>query len=153
MTDTPDYLADLLDGLATSIADAGIGSWSGFDGPAYASTDTGIGIGVMPEQCTRAIALAPYLTVDPEPMLTDQIQRIQVRYRGQPDDVMDALSIGKQIFQLWQGIFMVTYGTCSVSAIARINGNAPMGIDGQRRFDYVDNYQIYLNTPDTAYRD
>lgn len=145
-----DYITDLLTGLATELANAGVGVYPP-SGPQYAPTDIGIGIGLLPEQCPRAIMLTPYGALDYYAELTEGTQGIQVWYRGAPDDLLSAVSLQSAGFTALQGLKNRQYGLCHVGLVSR-KSSLPMGVDGQRRYEISDNYSIDLNTPTTAYR-
>ncbi|MEU9921869.1 minor capsid protein [Streptomyces griseoluteus] len=77
------YTSSLLDGIASLLAEAGVGAWRP-DG-VLQDGETGIFRATMPDAPDQALALTAYPVTDDD--TTDAITGVQVRMRASPDDV------------------------------------------------------------------
>jgi len=141
---------DLLTGLAGDIAAAGIGVYRS-DGSAFLPTETGIGIGQLPETTDRAIALTDYGTTGDDITQPLSTIAVQIFCRGARNDRRDLNALRDPIYLLVQGMTHKNYGTCHVIQAYRFS-SVPLGVDDAGRFLQADNYYFECNTPASAYR-
>ncbi|MFF0860899.1 minor capsid protein [Nonomuraea sp. NPDC003560] len=137
------WTTNILTEVAERLAAANAGVWRP-SGPPYTAAETAITLGRLPISPDRAIALAAY-GVDQfadDPVNTDGTQGVQLRIRGTTDprvvdDIADACF---DALQGWQnpaaGILLCT---------RRIN--APMGVDGNQRWERADSYHLLVHRP------
>lgn len=142
------WTKQLLTTIAEHLHAEGVGRWIEPGTGTYAAGDIAITLGRLPTTPDRAIALAAY-GVDQfadDPVNTDSTQGVQARIRGTTDptvadDIADAVF---HALQGWQnrpaGILLCT---------RRIN--APMGVDGNQRWERADSYHLLMHRP-TQYR-
>lgn len=136
------YTSDLLDGLATLVAGAGLGTYRPTG--VYTADETGITITVVPEAPDRLICLSPYTVSDTD--LTAAITAVQIRMRTGTDpralsDLADGLF---DLLHNRQGFYC---GTVRV-ALAWRQSQALMGQDTHGRMELASNY--YLRTTRSA---
>ncbi|MEU4332330.1 minor capsid protein [Nonomuraea dietziae] len=138
------WTTDILTAIAEHLHAQGVAVWKPAGG--YISTDTAITFGRLPSTPDRAIALAAY-GVDQfadDPVNTDGTQGVQLRLRGTTDPrvVDDIADRAFDALQGWQnpaaGILLCT---------RRIN--APMGVDGNQRWERADSYHLLVHRPTT----
>lgn len=135
------YTTSLMDGLASLIADAGLGVYKP-DG-LYATDETGVLFTVMPDEPDRVIVLTSYPVEDTD--LTDAITAVQVRMRAgrDPRDV-DGLADG--LFDLLHNRRGLVLGGVQVALIWR-QSQAPMGQDVHGRQEISANYYARTTRP------
>jgi hypothetical protein len=138
------WTSDLLTTLAVRLHAQGVAVWKPAGG--YTASDIAITFGRLPSTPDRAIALAAY-GVDQfadDPVNTDSTQGVQLRLRGTTDPrvVDDIADRAFDALQGWQnpaaGILLCT---------RRIN--APMGVDGNSRWERADSYHLLMHRPTT----
>ena len=129
------YTADLLDGLARLIHDAGLGTYRP-DG-VYAPGETAIAIAAAPPAPDRAIILAAY-PVTESAALTDTTTGVQVRTRAGADP-RDVDRLDDAVFELLHGAGPFTFGSARVQLLYRASG-APIGADSAGRMERSSNY-------------
>ncbi|MFE3449624.1 minor capsid protein [Nonomuraea sp. NPDC059194] len=136
------WTADLLTAIAEHLHAQGVGVWKPAGG--YTSSDIAITFGRLPTTPDRAIALAAY-GVDQfadDPVNTDGTQGVQLRLRGTTDPrVVD--DIADRAFDALQGWQQPTAGI--LLCTRRIN--APMGVDGNQRWERADSYHLLVHRP------
>lgn len=140
------WTVDLLTALAERLRVQGVGVWRP-SGPEYAPNETAIVFGRLPSTPDRAIALAAY-GVDQfadDPVNTDGTQGVQLRIRGIPLDPRSVDGIADACFDALQGWQNPAAGI--LLATRRIN--APMGVDGNQRFERADSYHLLVHRPST----
>jgi hypothetical protein len=142
------YTEDLLDGLASATAVAGIGL---YQDTAYATSDIGIGIGDIPTDCVSGIGITDYLATNDSPNQALGLVGIQFLFRGLPDDRVSVTNLADAVFQLWQGVTHRQFGTCHVIQMLR-RTSLPLGVDELRRWRRADNYYLDINPPATSNR-
>jgi hypothetical protein len=143
------YTNDLLDGLAQTVAAAGIATYRS-DGTAYLTTETALSFKNMPDQPDKAIVLTGYGTQDSPNQALGQ-ERVQFWFRGPAADARVVDDLADSVFLLLQGATHLQFGTCHVIQILRIS-TIPGGQDESRRWERTDNYAIDVNPPATANR-
>lgn len=129
MQDSP-----LVISLAQILADANVGLWT--PGVAYPAGSTGIFYGQIGTTPNRAIGLTLYDTRDDLSGISGP-RRVQARYRGEPDAPTDADDLAQEVFDVFQGLMRVS----GIHLIRRLS-SAQLGIDGSRRRERADNYEI-----------
>ncbi|GAA4684517.1 minor capsid protein [Streptomyces youssoufiensis] len=137
------YTTSLLGGLAQLIAEAGIAAYRP-DG-VYGEADTGITIGVMPDNPDRIICLTAYPVEDTH--LTDAITGVQVRVRAGRDP-RDADHLADATFDLLHGREHFTASGVYVAVCWR-QGQAPLGQDQLGRTEVTGNYYLRTIRPAT----
>lgn len=141
---------DLLEGIAWQIHNAGIGVYRP-DG-VYAATDIGIALKVVPVAPDRVIVLNSYTpgnTDHPDQPLGTVA--VQFRHRGRPNRPLDTDDTKDAVFDLLQGQEQYRYGTVQAISVDRFS-SMPIGQDGSKRFEHVDNFYIDTETAPTAHR-
>ncbi|MDX3214572.1 minor capsid protein [Streptomyces sp. ME02-6991-2B] len=137
MDDAPEFLVDVVDGLARLLDTAGVGTYSPdgiFPPGATAITDT-----VLPASTDRAVVLAAYLTQE-HATLTDCTVMVQVRTRAGLDP-RDVARLDGAVHAVLHGSGPWTFGTARVLLITRQSA-AYIGPDGQGRHERTSNYQL-----------
>lgn len=141
---------DLLEGIAWQLHNASVGVYRP-DG-VYAPGDVGIVLKVVPVAPDRVIVLNTYTpgnTDDPDQPLGTVA--VQFRYRGRPNTPLDTDDTKDAVFDLIQGQEQYRYGTVQAISVARFS-SMPMGQDGSKRLEHVDNYYVETETPPTLHR-
>lgn len=142
--------SDLLEGFAWQLHNAGIGVYRP-DG-VYAATDIGIVLKVVPVAPDRVIVLNTYT-----PGNSDHVDQplgtvaVQMRYRGRPNKPLDTDDTKDAVFNLIQGQEQYRYGTVQAISVNRFS-SMPMGQDGSKRLEHIDNYYVDTETPATIHR-
>jgi hypothetical protein len=142
------HTKDLLVGLATDAAAAGIGL---YHDSVYAVSDIGIGVGKTPQTCDQAIGITDYLTASDSPNQALGQIGVQFEFRGLPDDKTSMTDLADAVFQLFHGMVHRQYGACHVIQMLR-KSSIPLGQDAAQRFERTDNYLLDVNVPVTANR-
>ncbi|WP_086568063.1 minor capsid protein [Streptosporangium minutum] len=140
-----DWTTDLLTALAEQLHNAGAGVWRPA-GPSYTASETAIVLGRLPTAPDRAIALQPY-GVDQDgddPVNTDGTLGVQFRMRGTPD-IRVLNGIAEDVFDALQGLKLPAVGVLLMTR--RIQ--APMGSDGNGRWERADSYRLLTHHPTT----
>lgn len=144
-----DWTTNLLMHLAEQLHAAGIGRWiEPGSGQVYAPTDIAIVLGKLPSTPDRAIAITPY-GVDQDgddPVNADGTLGIQFRMRGTPN-IAVLNDIAQGVFDTFQGAQFPAVGVILMTR--RIQ--APMGVDGNDRWERADSYRLLTHHP-TTYR-
>lgn len=145
---------DLLDGLAQTIATAGIASYA--TSGVYATSQTGVYFSQMPPGAEgqppgtdRAIVLTAYSVGDAVGLPMGQIG-VQIRTRGTPDP-RDVNALADPIYLLLQGLTNVTFGSCHVIQMLR-KSSIPMGQDVNRRWELSQNFVCDVDLPASVNR-
>lgn len=132
----------LMLGVAAHLDARGVGVWREAGG--YTSGETPIVLRAFPSAPDRGIALATY-AIDDDPTLSDSVTGLQVRTRGTKDPrVVD--DIADAVFDELQNLRDVTLGTVRIVQIRRTS-SAPLGADGNGRWERVDNYRVDHHRP------
>lgn len=150
MTLPADYVSDLLTGAAQLLNDAGVGVYHPDTTP-YATTDLGIGIGGLPLDCDRALAVCDYLTTGDHPNQALGTVGFQIMARGARNDRNDTNAIRGAVFYVLHGLTNRDFGACHVIQLLR-RTSIPMGQDASERWLNADNYYADVNPPATPYR-
>lgn len=137
------YSADLADGLAQLLMDAGIGVYRP-DGPAYTATETGITIASVPDTPDRLITITDYTVEDTD--LADATTGMQVRMRAGPDP-RDVMRLSDAVFDLLHNRRRFLLSSVYVGLCWR-QSETPMGVDVHGRIERSANY--YLRTTRAA---
>lgn len=125
-------------------AGEGVGTWR--PNGAYQPTDaTPIFLGDVPGSPHRLIALTAY-TVDDDPSLSDSTLGVQVRTRGNVGSPRDVDELDDAVFDALHGARGLSHGNTRVVQILRRSG-APIGRDGNRRFERSSNYYATAHRP------
>lgn len=143
------FTTDLLTGMATYLAAAGIGVTYRATDP-YLAAETGIFFGLYPTSPDRCVALSAYATTD-EPKVALSKVRVEVALRGIVNDSLDVLNLGDSIFGVLQGAEDLTWGTAHVVQALRVI-SASGGVDGNKRSQRSDSYSLDVDTPITSGR-
>lgn len=133
-----------LEGFARHLADADVGAWSAAG--AYASDQTGIVIGVIPQSPDQVIVLASY-GVEDDPTLSDSTIGLQVttRWGGQDPRHVDRLS--SKVFDQMQGLYGAILPTgVHVNHVAR-QSHTSIGQDANGRWRTVQNFYCASHRP------
>lgn len=142
--------SDLLEGIAWQLHHAGIGVYRP-DG-VYTAGETGIVMKTIPVAPDRVIILNTYTpgnTDDPDQPLGTVA--VQFRHRGRPNKPLDVDETKDAVFNLIQGQEQYRYGTVQAISVARFS-SMPLGQDGSKRGEHVDNYYVDTETPPTLHR-
>lgn len=134
---TDDELTTKLCELAASV---GAGVWRR-DGPAYANPETGIYYGQIGSTAHRGIGITLYATTDAD--LRNELpgpRRAQFAFRGAPDIPNSANVIAQSVFDGLHGMSRVA----GIFLIRRVS-SAQLGVDGNRRPERADNYEIQID--------
>jgi hypothetical protein len=139
------WTTDLLTAIAEHLDAQDVAAWKPAGG--YTPSDIAITFGRLPSTPDRAIALTAY-GVDQfaaDPVNTDSTQGVQLRMRGIPLDPRSVDDIADQAFDALQGWRHPAAGI--LLCTRRIN--APMGVDGNQRFERADSYHLLMHRPST----
>lgn len=140
---------ELLEGIATFLAGAGVGvTWSA-DG-VYTSTQTGIFMMHTPQAPDRVVVLNLVDNADDPTMPLGQ-KMLQVRGRGNPNDPLDVAELLDPIFDVLHGRTNWPIGGQTIIQILR-RVSAPLGADSSVRFERVDQYYMDVDAAPTALR-
>jgi hypothetical protein len=136
------FVADLLDGLAEHIAEAGIATY--LPRKLYAADDTAITVELMPDSPTRVLCLSAYMARDDMSLSTSVIS-VQTRIRAgrDPREVHD---LSDAIFDLLHGAWSYKVGRVSVVQ-SRRSSSAVLGLDKNNRWEHSDNYEFTVWRP------
>jgi hypothetical protein len=128
------YTSSLLDGIASLLADSGVGVWRPDD--VIQDPDTGIFRGVMPDEPSRALALTAYPVADDD--TTDAITGVQIRMRaGRDPDAVDDLA--DAVFEVLHQRRQYRLGGLYV-ALSWRQSQAWIGQDTQGRMELTANF-------------
>jgi hypothetical protein len=136
------FLRDLVDGLARTLAAAGVATYR--PSGAYTAGETAITDTVLPDKPDRAVVLTAYDTTD-DPALTDCTLAVQVRTRAGLDP-RECADLDEAVFAVLHGLRDQTYGTAALRFMKRDN-TAPMGRDANGRHERTSNYTIRAQRP------
>lgn len=141
---------DIVAGIAQLLEDAGVGTWKPTG--SYLTTDTRpIYVQEAPGTPDRVIVVAHY-PVTNVARTRDVIEGVQVRNRGVPGDPRPALDDADAIRAALDGRQHVLLGAVHVSLIEWRSG-APLGQDGNRRWETVQNFYLSTARPSTYRED
>lgn len=136
------FTVDLTRGLAEYLAAAGVGV---VKDTGYLDSDLALVSKVLPQQPDRAVAIFPYpLTEDFS--LSNSVTGVQFRIRGTTDP-RDVENIGDQIFNVLHGRTSFDLSTGIHVVNAMFQSGAPGGLDGNSRWERLDNYYLTLHRP------
>lgn len=138
---------DLLDGVATLIAAAGIAAYN--PSGTYQPTDLPIYIQAVPPTPDAIVTLTAYGVSD-NPTLPESRLGLQVRVRG-GSDPRDVNTLGDNIFQILHGLTNTTFGTVSAEQILRVQ-SITLGQDETKRWSRADTYYVDLAAPPSINR-
>jgi hypothetical protein len=143
------FNVNLLTGIAVDFQTASLGTWN--TSRVYATAETGIVLGYIPQSPDRIITLTTYGVAD-DPSLSDSVIGLQVRTRwgGQDprlvqdlDDLIFTFLHGKRNWTVGSGATAVTIVQClSQSAVS-------LGQDANNRWSFSHNYYLDLWRPST----
>lgn len=136
------FLRDLVDGLARTLADAGVATYR--PSGAYTAGETAITDTVLPDKPDRAVVLTAYDSGD-DPALTDCTIAVQVRTRASLDP-REVADLDDAVFGALHGLRDRRFGTARVRFIKRDNSGA-MGRDAQGRHERASNYTVRAQRP------
>lgn len=136
---------DLLEGIATYLDGQGVGVYN----PTAVNDpdDTVITMKNLPSKSPRAIMLTAYGPSDHPTINLSQI-RVQVWFRGVPNDSLDVDDLGDSVFDVLHGLEHRDFGSAHVVQALRIS-SLPMGEDANNRHERADNYVLDVNRPAT----
>ncbi|MYX36726.1 hypothetical protein GTY85_25320 [Streptomyces sp. SID8377] len=133
----PDFLVDLVDGLAQVLDANAVGTYSP-DG-VFAPTDTAITDTVLPSSTDRAVVLAAYFTQE-YTTLSDCTVLLQVRTRAGLDP-RDVARLDGAVHAVLHASGPYTFGSARVLLVNRVSAGY-LGPDAQGRHERTSNYQI-----------
>lgn len=136
---------DLLVGLAQHLHAAGVGVYN--PSAVYNPATTVITMKNLPSTVPRAIMLTAYGPSD-HPTINLTQYRVQVWFRGNPNDSLDVDDLGDSVFNVLHGLEHVDFGTAHVVQALRVS-SLPMGEDDNNRHERSDNYAFDVNRPAT----
>lgn len=139
---------DLLEGVARFLSDEGRGVYDP-DG-IYDPASTVIKMKELPATVDRAIMLTAYTPSD-HPTINLSQRRVQVWFRGAPDDALDVDDLADSVFDVLHGLTHRDFGTAHAVQVLRTS-SMPMGKDDNNRHERADNYTFDVNEPPTAGR-
>lgn len=134
---------DLVGGFAAYLAAEGVGIWR--PSGVYASDETAIVIGDLPQTPPQAIALHEYGVAD-NSRHGMGITGIQVRFRGGTPNPRDVNELSDVAFNSLEGLEHVDLGGVRVDLIYR-QLHARMGRDSNNRYEIADSYYLLTNRP------
>jgi hypothetical protein len=134
------FTNDLLTGMATYLAAAGIG-WTWRPGTAYLPSETGLYLRQLPSSPDRAVALT-YYAVDDHPGLTNDIAGVQMRVRGTTDPTV-ADDLADDAFAVLHGLEHAVFGGVHVAKVWR-QSHVALGRDDNQRFQASSNYYLHV---------
>lgn len=140
---------DLFEGLASTIAGSGIGTYRS-DGSAYLPGETAIVFHDTPASPDRVI-MCMVVPLTDEAVIPTGKWLVQFLFRGLPGQPLDTEDLGDAVFDLMQGATDMVLGSVSVSQILR-NGSVTNGQDPLRRWTRIDRYFVDLDLAATANR-
>jgi hypothetical protein len=140
---------DILEGVATLLAGAGLGlSWNPLG--VYTAGQTGIFMMTMPPTPDRCVTLA-LVDTDDNPTMPLGSKMLQVRGRGAANDPLDVGELLDPIFDTLHARENLTVGGQTIIQILR-RVSAPMGADDQYRWERADQYYLDVDAAPTALR-
>lgn len=133
------WTSQLVAGLAQHLEDAGVGTWRP-DGSEYQADEIAITDRLIPATPDRLIVIAAYTVVRPWRGLGDITEGIQLRFRGTTDPrVCD--DIADEVFDLLDSAANLSWNGIPIVQVYR-QSYAPLGRDGNSRWERSDNYYI-----------
>lgn len=142
---------DLLKGIGELLGNAGIGiTYRDPDGDdsIYASTETGVFFGHMPEAPDRVVILN-WIPAADNIVLPWGTGMIQVGLRSVPDDTLDLIDLSSDVKGILHGLTNTQFGQAFLVQMNRISSIA-MGDDDSDRDQLADHYLLDVNFPGTA---
>lgn len=136
--------ANLLEGVAQLLNDAGVGVYDPDRTWTAADTDVAIVLGELPQDPPHAVALEFY-TVRDDPKTTDSTGAVQVRDRGD-EDPTTVLNRDDAIFNTLHGLHDTTVNGVPVALAYRLN-LVPMSADDNHRRRTVANFYWLIARP------
>lgn len=140
--------SDLVTGVAQLLNTSGVGVWNTTG--AFQSTDTAIVAEAMPPAPDRAVVITVF-PVDESPVDTTGRWLLQIRTRGNPNDVFDALALRGAVKNALSGLKNVTWGATGVSQCVFYT-SFPLGQDENVRFEHVTKFWLDLDQAPTSLR-
>ncbi|MFD8611079.1 minor capsid protein [Streptomyces sp. NPDC059631] len=138
------FLRDLVDGLARTLADAGVATYRPTG--VYKAGETAITDTAMPDAPDRAVVLTAYDTTD-DPALTDCTVAVQVRTRAGTDP-REVADLDDDLFGVLHGLRDRQFGTSRLVFMKRDN-SASLGRDANGRYERTSNYTVRAQRPAT----
>lgn len=136
------FLVDLVDGLARTLADAGVATYRPTG--VYTPSETAITDTVMPDSPDRVVVLTAYGSSD-DPALTDCTVSVQVRTRA-GQDPRQVAALDDAVFNVLHALADQQFGSARVAFMRRDN-SAPMGRDASGRHERTSNYTVRCQRP------
>ena len=143
-----DVETDLLTGLAQWLHDQGLATYRPSGG--YQSGETAVVFGPLPDDPDRCIGLTVYAATDEANVPLSHL-RVQLMFRGNPNDSLDPGEIAGPVFNAFNGTSGLVFGTAYVNQAQRVS-RVPLGVDGNQRSERADNYALDVDFPATAGR-
>lgn len=135
--------SDLLTGLAADLDAQNLATYTGGAGG-------NVFFKAMPTTPDRAVALTAYSSQD-DPTQNLSTIRVQLMFRGEPDDATDVDDLADDVFLWLQGLQGRTYGSVFVAHALRVS-TVQLGADANKRCERADNYAFTCNLPQTSGR-
>lgn len=143
MSDT----SDLLTGLATMIANAGLGVTYNESGT-YTSGETGMFLKVAPAAPDRVVTLTAVNQGDSVTLPAGQVM-VQILGRSLPGNPVDVDDLLDSIKTVLHGTTNLVFGGVTVIQMNR-KTSVPMGMDDAKRWSRADQYYLDVSTQPTA---
>jgi hypothetical protein len=141
-------ITDLLNGIATMSATAGVGVYD--PAAVYTTGQTGIFMKVMPATPDRVIVLT---AVNQGDSISDPFGQVmvQARFRGLPGQPLDVDVLADSFFDIFHGTTGLVFGSVGAVQMNR-KVSVPMGMDDLKRWSRVDQYYLDVAFPPTVNR-
>lgn len=104
----------------------------------------------LPTTPDRVIALTAYSSADEATVALSHI-RVQVWFRGAVNTSLDPDDLADDVFDVLHGLMNRTYGGVHLVQCFRVS-SVPLGVDGNKRSQRSDNYEIDVDFPTSAAR-
>jgi hypothetical protein len=135
-------ISDLLTGIAGELTAASVGLYP--PGPADQSDPAPILFKSMPADRDRCLVLTAYRISALPPEIGLTYYRLQVRARGDQDDVLAPDVLADAAYPVLHGMRGRTFGSTYLDQCLFYN-SVPMGTDTSRRSERADNYTLTAN--------
>lgn len=140
------FQTDLAVGFADLLVTAGAGTWRATG--AYATSETGIYLRVLPASPDRAIVLAPYVVTD-DPTLSDSVTGLQIATRWEGANPTGNDDLADAVFDALQNLPRTTLSTGLVVTDCYRRSGSSLGQDGNQRWRTAQNFYIDAHRPST----
>ncbi|MGH3745810.1 MAG: minor capsid protein [Micromonosporaceae bacterium] len=142
------FSTDLLKGVAELLGDTTSAIWRP-DGSAYGPAEIPIVLGSLPTSPDRALGLALYgaQQSSDDVAQADSMTGLQVRVRGRKGDTTIVDDLADEVFEQLQGLSDHTLSTGVHLLLVDRRIVAPLGMDGNGRYERADSYDLTVHRP------